>query len=182
MDYIGGMLQSVYQKILQDEFEKLGPSLQYSHGSQTLVIASGMIDVEYGTNIFARWLNLIAKMPPKGLQQHVKLRVERNEKEEIWTRDFEGKIFTTIQFEKNGYMIEKSGPAALKFQISVIGNSIHFVQKHTLFFGIAAPKIFSLQSTANSIEDENGWKVDVEVKSPLFGLMLRYKGKVNIEP
>lgn len=175
------MLQSVYQKILQQDFEKLGPSLKFSHGGEKLVKASGIIDVEYGKNIFVGLLNNLAKMPPKGLQQKVSLVVERNENEEIWTRDFQGKIFRTTQFVKKGCMIEKSGPAALKFNLSEKNGSIHFIQKQMLFFGIVAPKIFGLQTIANSIEDENGWKVDVEVRSPLFGLMLKYKGAVKIK-
>lgn len=175
------MHQSVYQKILRQDFDKLGPSLQFSHGSEKLVKASGIIDVEYGENIFVGILNRISKMPPKGLQQKVTLTVERTDNEEVWTRDFQGKIFRTIQFEKNGYMIEKSGPAALQFILSEKNGNIHFVQKNMLFFGMVAPKIFGLQSIANSIEDENGWKVDVEVRSPLFGLMLKYKGEVKLE-
>jgi hypothetical protein len=175
------MLQSVYQKVLQEDFEKLGPSLQYSHGNTKYVKAVGIIDVEYGKNIFSRWLNVISKMPPKGLQQKVTLVIERKENEELWTRDFGGKIFRTNQFEKNGYMIERSGPAALKFNLSVKENSIHFIQSQTLFLGIAAPGFIGLQTIANSTESENGWKVEVEVRSPLFGLMLRYKGEVKIE-
>jgi len=126
-------------------------------------------------------LNNLAKMPPRGLKQNVILTVERTETEEIWTRNFEGKIFRTSQFEKNGYMIEKSGPVALKFNLTEKDGSIYFVQKQTLFFGLAAPQLFGLRTIANSIENENGWKVDVEVRSPLFGLMLCYKGLVKME-
>ncbi len=175
------MSNSVYKKILGDEFTKLTPILRLSHGDANSIKATGIINVGYGKNIFVGVLNKLSKMPPKGNDQHIILTIERSEDMETWKRYFTKQIFSTDQFAKNGSLHERSGLMTLTFNMSVKNGSLYIVQEKTLFAGIPLPKFMGVHATATSIEEGNGWRVSVEVRSPLLGLMLRYSGLVQLE-
>lgn len=175
------MQTSVYKKILGTEFEKLSTILQLSHGNVSHVKATGVIDVEYGKNIFVGILNKLSKMPPKGNNQKIKLRIERTEEKEIWERYFTKQTFSTDQFAKNGSLHERSGLMTLTFKMFVKEGGLYVVQESTLFAGIPLPKFMGVHATATSVEEGNGWRISVEVRSPVLGLMLRYSGLVKLE-
>lgn len=175
------MLTSVYQKVLGNSFATLAPVLQFVHGGVAELKGVGIIDVEYGKTKLIRILNKIANMPPEGKMMDLILEIKRFENKETWKRSFKRKIFSTEQFAKRGLMYERSGFMNLIFSLSVKDGSLYFEQKGTKFAGIPLPKILGVQTTASTIEVDNGWRVCVEVRSPIFGLMLKYSGSIQLE-
>lgn len=175
------MFTSVYQKVLGNEFNNLSPVLKFAHGSIDKLKGIGIIDVEYGKNKLIRVLNKISNMPPEGKNLKLVLEINRIEHKETWKRNFNGKIFSTDQFKKKGLMYERSGLMTLVFMVFVKDGSLYFEQTLTKFASIPLPKFMGVHTTASSIEEDDGWRVSVEVISPLFGLMLKYTGLVQLE-
>ena len=184
------MINSVYQKVLGNEFEKLSPLMQEVHGSVEHVLAFGKIDVEYGKGGFIRIMNKMNGLPPEGKNQELQLEITRSLTNEVWKRSFKasqngssgrGDIFSTTQFERKGLMVEKSGLINFGFNLITKEGAMYFQQKFMRFAGIPVPKIFGVQTKASCAEENGSWCVTVEVRSPLFGLMLKYSGIVQLK-
>jgi hypothetical protein len=174
------MITSVYQKVLGTGFTELSPVLQEVHGAIVYLQASGSINVVYGKGWLIRLLNRISKMPPEGKDMKLRLEIKRFEDHEIWNRIFNERIFSTDQYAKNGLMLERSGWIGLGFELSTKNGALYFQQKFTKFAGIRVPGIIGLKSIASCIEEKDGWKVSVEVRSPIVGLVLKYNGSVQV--
>lgn len=175
------MSQSVYQKVLGAEFLKLSPVLQFVHSDVAEIRASGKIDVVYGKGAFIKMFNRMNKMPPEGKNQQLILEVKRFEDKETWKRSFNGKIFSTDQYESKGFLIERDKVIVLGFCLTIKDGSLYFEQKFTKFAGIRLPKFLGIFSTASATEENNGWKVEVGIRSPILGLLLKYNGVVQLE-
>jgi hypothetical protein len=173
------MNASIYQKILGKDFDRLGPNLQLGHRS-FLVIAKGIIDVEWGKGFFVHLINRSNGLPPEGIGQALELEVIRRKDMETWNRKFTSNTFTTVQFEKKGLLVEKDGPVSIGFKLTVEQDSICYKQVYMKYMGFPIPGFFSLKSKAKATEEENGWRVEVEVRAPVVGLILKYKALVKL--
>ena len=175
------MIISVYQKVLGNEFERLSPLMQEVHGSVEKVLAFGNIDVEYGKGGFIRTMNKMNGLPPEGKNQELQLEIIRSPTNEVWKRSFNGQIFSTTQFERKGLMVEKSGLISFGFSLLAKEGAMYFQQKYMRFAGIPVPNFFGVHTKASCAEENGSWHVSVEVRSPLFGLMLKYSGIVQLK-
>jgi hypothetical protein len=175
------MSESIYQKILGKEFDRLGPSLQLAHQTIGTFKAKGLIDVKWGKGFIIRVANKISGLPPAGDHQDLELEVLRNPTNETWNRKFTNEVFTTIQFEKNGQLVEKDGPISMIFNLKVENGDMIYEQVRMKFWGITVPRFLSMISSARAIEQNNGWSVTVSVNGPLVGNILTYHAEVTIE-
>ncbi len=171
---------SIYQQILGNEFNLLGKNLQYGHSVSPVIQATGTIDVTWSKLFFIRWANKINGLPPEGKNQILELEVIRNEKLETWSRKFNPSVFTTSQFTKKGRLYEKDGAVTLTFELKVEEGNLAYHQTNMYVYGFPVPSIFAIKSKAMASEMENGWQVKVEVKAPIFGLILKYDAQVQI--
>jgi len=174
------MSQSIYQKVLGNDFNLLGSNLQLAHKTMGTVKGNGTIDVEWGKGFFIRLMCKLNGLPPEGKQQELELEIVRDENLETWNRKFKSKVFTTTQFEKKGLLVEKDGPVALSFKMKVEDGALVYEHVKVKFAGIPVPGFMAMKSRAIATEQENGWKAMVEVTTPLFGLVLRYNASVKL--
>ncbi len=137
--------------------------------------------MEYGKGWLIRTFNKMNGLPPEGKNMDLILDVVRLEEKEIWRRSFNGKIFSTDQYVRNGFLAERAGSVELGFKVYVKDHSLFFEQVYTRFLGIRLPGFMSIFSKASAVEHEDGWKVEVNTLSPLLGQILNYKGCVRIE-
>jgi hypothetical protein len=175
------MSESIYQKILGKEFDLLGPNLQLAHRTMGTVKANGKIDVKWGKGFMIKLANKISGLPPAGDQQDLELEVLRDSTTETWNRKFKNDIFTTVQFQKKGLLVEKDGPIKMIFKLKVENSDLVYEQVKMKFFGVTIPKLLSMKSSARATEQDKGWCVTVNVKAPMVGNILTYCANVNID-
>ncbi len=174
------MSLSIYQKVIGKDFNQLGPNLQYGHAHMPIVKAKGSINVEWGKGFLIRWMNKMNGLPPAGNNQELELEIIRDEKIETWNRKFKSTVFSTIQFEKNGLLVEKDGPIAIGFKVHLDGNSFIYEQVYMKFAGIRIPRFIGMKSEAKVAETNNGWDAEIKVTAPIVGLVLKYSASVNL--
>ncbi len=175
------MSLSLYQQLLRENYSKLSPILREIHGQQPELKASGVVQVEYGKGFLVRLLNRCFAMPREGKNVLTKLHIIRTENKEIWTREFNNQIFRTEQFIKNDLLIEQMGKIVLAFSLHEKKSGLEFRHEFSGVFSMKLPKIMSVATTAFIEAENDGWRIHVETRAPIVGLLLKYYGTFTVE-
>src|SRR4051794_4356315 len=108
-------MPSLYATLLGAAWSSLAPTVQRLHeGGST---ARGSFRVRRGTNLFARLLAGLLRMPRPGEGVAVALAVERTAGGERWTRAFAGQPLCTEQWQRGALLVEALGLVQCLFQL-----------------------------------------------------------------
>ena len=99
---------------------------------------------------------------------------------EIWTRDFAGKRFSSRQFKGrgrwDGILCERFGPFVFAMALPVDGDRMNLVLRGWSAFGIPLPMFLCPRSNSYETVRDGYFRFHVEIKLPLIGLIVRYRG------
>lgn len=195
--------QTLYQRLLGEDFQKLPPILQRFHSLPHGGKAFGSVSVKHGSNIRLRQLlrmqatRTLLQLPPQGENIPLSLEVvsQQQGERELWIRRFgaEGQPGTcclrTLQWQEDGkYLIEQAGPLLFVFRVSAdeAGMTFHFQHNRLRSSPGAAPHFSALRveaaasAAAAAMGNSNGcWHIQVQITSPRFGLLTAYEGEVT---
>jgi hypothetical protein len=161
------------------------------HSNCEPVHAAGVFRVSHGTNLGAKLLLFLLRLPPPNAAAQVELIVRPVGESESWLRLFDGKPLVSVQRESGrGVLAERFGAIEFRFQLSFADHTIHYRQVGAIlrlalpFFAEiplprwASPRV-SASETAGASEMET--RILVEVSAPLAGLLFSYEGKLRRE-
>jgi hypothetical protein len=102
---------------------------------------------------------------------------------ERWTRSFSGKSFSSVQSPGAGkdehLLVERFGIASFALALVVEGDSLFFVPKRWSILGCPMPRLLLPSGRSLETEKDGQFCFDVEIKMPLIGLIVAYKGRLN---
>jgi hypothetical protein len=128
------------------------------------------------------------RLPPAGTDVPVQLVVTPHEHGERWHRTFGQTPFITEQRAGDrGLMIERIGPTEVRYQLEVAGGALYY--RHTgtaLRLGpirLPLPRWLAPHITAreSAMPDEKSTHINVKVTLPLIGLLVSYRGHIEIK-
>jgi hypothetical protein len=170
----------LYRRILGAAWERLPPSLQAMHAAVAGQSASGEASVGRGRNPLARLVADIMGFPEEGERIPVRVRFEAIANGEIWHRDFAGRKFHSVQTEGSGrsqYLIdERFGPLSVALACVVEEGRLRLIVRRWSLFGVPMPRFLSPSGDAFEYEQDGRFHFDVELKAPLLGQLVRYRG------
>jgi hypothetical protein len=172
---------SIYMQLLGQDFALLEPTLQLVHGPAPRVHASGVVAVTYGTGPIVRLLNRIMDVPRASAATPLRLAIQRSPTRETWIRDFAGKPLRTTQWADNGLFIEAVGRTEMAMRLHIADGILRFDPVFTRFMGIKIPSWIAVSVRAEVMAQAQGWKILVETKSPILGLLFRYDGMIYLQ-
>lgn len=172
---------SIYQQLLGLEFALLAPVLQHVHGPIPHVQARGAVTVTHGRGWMVKLLNRLSQVPPPASEVPLRLEIRRQADRETWIRHFGEKKLVTEQWIEGDHFMEKSGKVVLAMRLRMDGRCLYFHPVHARVVGIKVPRWMGITVHACVEGLEDGWKVSVETRSGLLGLMFRYAGKIELE-
>lgn len=171
---------SLYRRVLGTAWERLPASLQTMHVSAAGRSASGEASVERGRNRLANLVADIMGLPEAGERIAVRVRFEAIAKGEIWHRDFAGRQFHSVQTEGRGrsqYLIEERfGPISVALACVVEEGRLRLIVRGWSLLGVPMPRFLSPGGDAFEYEQDGRFHFDVELKAPLIGRLVRYRG------
>lgn len=142
--------QTLYQRLLGEDFQKLPPILQCFHSQPQGAKASGRVNVKHASSSSSRSLyypaamagTLLGLLPPQGEDIPLRLEVvpEQQGQRELWIRHFGNKedrqqrrrrycCLRTLQWTEDGtFLVEQAGPLLFVFRVSADekGMTFHF--------------------------------------------------------
>ncbi len=168
-------------QLLGADFALLEPTLQFVHGPAPSVHASGTVAVTYGKGPIVQVLNRLMDVPRVSAATPLRLEIQRSPTRETWIRDFAGKPLRTSQWAENGLFIEAVGHTEMAMRLHFAGGILRFDPVFTRFRGIKIPSWIAVSVRAEVRAQDGGWKILVETKSSILGLLFRYDGMIYLQ-
>ena len=173
----------LYRQVLDSAFDLLPPQVRALHNTSCLRRWEGWADVKRGNGMTARIIGYFIGFPEAGADVPISVAFSPEGSGERWTRNFGGKIFSSLQTlgrGKNAYLlIERFGMITVSLALVVDENRLFLIPRRWSCFGIPLPK-FALPR-GKSFESEVGgvFKFDVEISAPMIGLIVAYHGTLK---
>ncbi|MBY3186668.1 DUF4166 domain-containing protein [Rhizobium laguerreae] len=176
--------QPLYRQILGSAWDQLPPAISALHAGGARV-ASGRARIERGGGLLARIVAGVIGFPRAGEDVPVTVRFVPDGDKEIWTRDFGGKIFRSIQVEGKGrdrhLLAEVFGPFRVLMALVPDGGKLRLVVRGWRFCGIPLPMFLAPGGDTYEEERDGRFHFHVEIGGRLTGLVVRYTGWLVVE-
>ena len=170
----------LYRRILGSAFDTLPEPIRAMHDLTGSMTVSGRADIDRGTSILAGLAAALFGFPKAGRNVATKVRFEVRNGIEIWRRDFAGKTFSSFQSEGTGrsarLLSERFGPFTFGLAVLAETGRLTLVLRRWSFLGMPLPLVLAPRSNSYEFVDEGRFHFHVELKLPLAGLIVRYRG------
>ncbi|MBY5569608.1 DUF4166 domain-containing protein [Rhizobium leguminosarum] len=174
----------LYRQILGSAWEQMPPALAALHAGGARV-ASGRARIERGGGLLARIVAGAIGFPRAGEDVPVTVRFVPDGDQEIWTRDFGGKVFRSIQVEGQDrdrhLLAEVFGPFRVLMALVPDGEKLRLVVRGWRFCGIPLPLFLAPGGDTYEEERDGRFHFHVEIGGRLTGLVVRYTGWLVVE-
>jgi Domain of unknown function (DUF4166) len=181
-------VQALYPRLVGAQWAHLGEPVQRLHAGTSELRGAGKFTIRHGERAWSRLLARLLRFPRAGNDVPVKLVVTPTGGGERWHRTFgPSSLISEQNADSRGLMVERMGPTDVSYHLEVAGGALYYRQAGTaLRLGPIrlplprwlAPHIVARES---AMADEKSTQVSVKVTLPLIGLLISYKGYVEIE-
>jgi hypothetical protein len=169
---------TLFPSVLGTQFAALDPCLRWVHSGESRRLR-GSVTVERGSGVVARMLGVLASLPAAMCDAPIEVRIEVTGTGEKWLRLFAGQHLMVSTLKRDGeLLVERLGPAALKFRLAVRDGTLEWALEHIAAFGIALPlKWFRIAATIKARDGRYHFVVDSELIG--VGRIVRYEGLLD---
>ena len=173
----------LYRRVLGAAFDGLPARLRDLHGTSAARRWQGHAEVRHGGGFLARLIRRVVGFPKAGTGVPVTVDFTPDGDGELWTRTFDGKVFSSHQSPGMGrdaqLLVERFGAAAFSLALVVEGDRLLLIPRRWKVWGV--PKPGFLLPTGISFEHESAGQFgfDVEISAPWVGLIVGYRGTLD---
>lgn len=171
---------ALYRRILGEGWDRLPEPIRRMHDMGGELVAEGRAEVERGASPLARLVARIFGFPPAGSGIPVRVAFASEQDGERWTRDFAGHRFSSHQAEGRGrferLLAERFGPFTFGLALVVDGGRLRLVPRGWSFLGLPLPRFLMPDGESFETVEDGRFRFHVEIRLPLAGLVVRYRG------
>lgn len=169
---------SLYARVMSDGFADLPPSVRQMHEVNGDLGAEGEAEVQRGGKL-SNLVGRLLRLPPAAARVPVSIWMSEEAGEETWHRDFGGHRFSTRLTDRTGLLEEKFGVVrcAMELRNEPRGLSMHL--RRWWLAGLPMPVRFGPRIRAHENDVSGVFNFDVEIRLPLLGPMIRYRGALS---
>jgi hypothetical protein len=150
------------------------------HGDAPRLHARGEADVGGATNMAARMLRRVVGLPTPGSRRQLEFSIEREGHRETWRRNFSGSIMRSALDPSGDHLRERLGPMAFLFDLHRDGDAIDWQLRGSRLLGVPLPRWMTGNVLSRSGSRDGRYAFDVDVKMPLIGNLVSYRGWLEI--
>ena len=173
----------LYGRLLGSAWQSLPTAVKSLHSASPRLTASGKAKVTRGTGILARLAAKIVGFPEAANDVNLSVSIQQTEKSEIWTRNFAGQIFSSVQFEGTGrferLLCERFGPMTVGIALVVDSDRMKLVVRRWSIFGVPMPHWLAPSGESYEFEEQGTFHFHVEIRAPIVGLIVQYAGHLH---
>jgi predicted DCC family thiol-disulfide oxidoreductase YuxK len=172
---------SLYRKMLGEAWNTLPPAVRTMHEATTDFVAGGRAEIKRGANILAKLVFRLIGSPPSGSDVPVTVAFRMKEGGELWTRNFAGNRFSSFQTAGRGrrthLLNERFGLFTFGIALVTEGGKMRLIPRRWSALGLPLPLALIPGGEAfENVDAEERFHFDVEIRLPLVGLIVSYKG------
>lgn len=173
----------LYRQILGSAFATLPPRLQELHGGAAVRRWTGMAQVRRGGGWMARLIGALVGFPKAAAQTPVTVAFSPEKDGERWTRDFGGKVFSSVQTAGAGrhqhLLMERFGIVSVALALVVEGDRLFLMPRKWSLLGMPMPRLLLPVGTSFETQEDGQFRFDVEISAPVAGLIVAYSGTLK---
>jgi len=173
----------LYRKVLGTAFSALPPRLQELHDSTASRQWKGFGEVRRGRGPLAAIAAAFVGFPKAAARVPVTVTFTPKNDAERWTRTFDGKSFSSLQWAGTGrnehLLMERFGIATFALALVVEGGRLFLVPRRWSVLGIPMPRFLLPSGSTFEAEEDGQFCFNVEISMPLIGLIVAYKGRLE---
>jgi hypothetical protein len=171
----------LYPGLLGCAWGRLPAPVRTMHDLPAPARASGRASVERGGSLAARIVARLVGFPDGADDLPVTVAFTPDGAGgELWVRDFAGRRFRSRQSAGEGrfehLLIERFGPLAFAMALVLEGDRLRLVLRHWSLLGLPLPLRLGPRADAYEEAADGRFRFHVEIRHPLAGLIVRYKG------
>lgn len=176
----GTGVHCLHKRILGTAWQSLPAVLRAVHGAGPKLTISGEASITRGRGVLARLLAWIMRFPAAGENVPVSVTFERHGDHDKWTRNFGGQVFAstftvgTGRFEH--LLCERFGPLTFGMALVPDADRLNLVMRGWSLLGLPLPRSLMPSGDSHEFAKDNQFWFDVEVRLPLAGFVIRYRG------
>jgi hypothetical protein len=177
----------LYVRVMGDSWVQVADPVRLVHSTRSITRARGHLRIRHGRHCLARVLARLLRLPRPDPAAETQLTVTARPDGERWQRTFNGRGFTTQQYQSNASeLAERYGVLEFRFRLDPSGGSLLFSQRETALMagavrvrlpGPLAPHVAARADPAGL----NRVNVDVRITLPWIGLLIAYDGLIEAE-
>jgi hypothetical protein len=170
----------LYAGILGTACETLPAAIRQMHDGSAMRTVRGRASVERGVSVLAQLAAAIMGFPKATADTSVSVQFTAAGGEETWTRRFREESFSSIQYAGRGrsqrLLCERFGPLTFAMALVAKDGRLSLVLRCWSAFGIPLPMWLCPRSNSWEEAEADRFRFHVEIRHPLTGLIVRYKG------
>jgi hypothetical protein len=165
----------LYARLMGEDFHRLPAAVRAMHEVNGDLGAAGEAEVTRG-GWLSRLIGRLFGLPPGGANVPLSISMREDDGVEIWERDFGGDRFSSRLYARDGSLVEQFGPVLgiMTLKNEADGLSMH-MQGWRLGW-VPIPRWMAPSVRAAEREVEGVFHFDVEIRIPLAGLLIGYRG------
>jgi Domain of unknown function (DUF4166)/Saccharopine dehydrogenase NADP binding domain len=170
----------LYRRLLGSAFDALPAPIRAMHDGARE--AAGSADVERGTNLPARLIANLFGFPPAGRNVPLTVSFTSDAHGETWTRTFGTGAFSSHQSlgtrRNDKLLVERFGPFSFAMAVVSDREKLCLIVRRWSLLGVPMP--LALAPTGDAFEHaaDGRFNFHVEIRLPLIGRIVRYRGSL----
>lgn len=150
--------------------------IHFGHGDVSIC---GVFVVRWGSNLAARALARVLRLPRPGEDVPVRVHILRTPGRERWVRWFGERRIESVQFLSRGELVERVGPLRLRCRLETSDGALRFVHTGASLGLVRLPRAIAPRVESRVVELGGLMHVSVRVEAPLVGTVFAYEGCVR---
>ena len=173
------MSAPLFRRLLDAGFETLPPAVKTLHKATGHRRYQGQVEVVRGGNPLARLFAWATRLPPAG-RGEVEVEIDVSGEEEKWTRHIGGHAMPSRLWEQDGLLCEQLGLVRFGFRLTAEDGGIVWRVARVTALGLPLPARWFDEVQARESELEGRYRFDVAAALPVVGLLVRYRGWLDV--
>jgi hypothetical protein len=159
-------------------YRQLPPSITAFHDPDAPSVWIGQADIDASGTFIGRLFRAVFGFPPSGRGVPVTVTVDRCGEAEIWTRNFDGRRFSShLTYEGRNVVSERFGPFKILLGLSAANGEIAMPVVGWRLGPIPLPLALAPKSDTREFVGEDGrFHFDVAITLPIGGRIAHYRG------
>src|SRR5262249_8813405 len=157
----------LYRRILGEGFKLLPATLQQFHDQPGGGQACGSFEIQRVRGRIRNWLPSLLGLPRAGRAVPVRLQVVVDGERERWIREFGDSRMESVQWCRDGVLMEAAGPMRFELDVRADSNGMHLESRRVSLGPIPIPRFLAPRVTAIARGVREGtWHVSVQLTGP----------------
>jgi hypothetical protein len=172
---------TLFLMLLGDQADRLPPLVRRLHARDDRRVYRGEADVERGGSLLARLAGAAAALPPASADTHLDVTIEPWRDGERWTRNFGGAGMQSRMWASGGLLRERLGLVTFGFKLGSEDDALVWRVARVSCLGVPLPAALFRGVIAREFQRDGRYCFDVRAELPLAGLLVHYRGWLDVE-